>query len=109
MFTGTLRFEVPFGVIDGMSFASTANAVYSAAELQDLDPAQPLAGELPWDDADSWVDVYAYSTPIHLGTFPIVDGRVVLTGLDLSGLALVAGALLPLGLGALAAARRRTA
>jgi hypothetical protein len=53
-----------------------------------LDAGQPLSGEIPWiDDSDSFVDVYGYSKPIFLGTFPVVNGRVQLSGLDLSALA----------------------
>lgn len=41
---------------------------------------------VPWSGADSWVDVYLYSSRVYVGTFPLVDGAVRLTGLDLSGL-----------------------
>lgn len=52
-----------------------------------LDGSKPLSGEVPWTDAsDSFVDVYGYSSPIYLGTFPVVNGVVQLTGLDLSAL-----------------------
>lgn len=55
--------------------------------LDDFDASKPLSGELPWsNDVDSFVDVYVYSTPVFLGTFPIVDGVVQLTGIDLSAL-----------------------
>ena len=60
---------------------------FSGADLSDIDVSQPLSGELPWpNDEDDWVDVYAYSTPIFLGTFPVVNGKVQLTGVDLSAL-----------------------
>jgi hypothetical protein len=53
-----------------------------------LDPTAPISGTLPWaDSSDSFVDVYGYSTPTFLGTFPVVDGAVQLTGLDVSALA----------------------
>lgn len=56
-------------------------------DLGNLDPSEPLIGELEWPNAtDSFVDVYAYSTPVHLGTFPVVDGKVILSA-DISGLA----------------------
>lgn len=55
--------------------------------LGSFDSSQSLSGELPWSDGtDSFVDVYAYSSPVFLGTFPIVNGHVQLNGLDLSGL-----------------------
>lgn len=62
--------------------------VGSSADLNALDPSKALSGNVPWaDDADSFVDVYAYSAPIFLGTFPVINGQVQLTGLDLSALA----------------------
>jgi hypothetical protein len=55
--------------------------------LDALDPSKPISGELPWTgQGDSYVDVYGYSSPIYLGTFPVVNGKVVLTGLDISAL-----------------------
>lgn len=52
----------------------------SNSDLSRLDPAQPLVGELPWPLAeDTFVDVYAYSTPVYLGTFRVVDGKVQLS------------------------------
>lgn len=51
-----------------------------------VDPSKPFSGTLPWASNDNFVDVYAYSSPIYLGTFPVVDGKVVLTNLDLSKL-----------------------
>ena len=55
-------------------------------DLGDLDADELLEGELPWSAAeDSFVDVYAYSSPVHLGTFPVVNGAVQVQA-DISGL-----------------------
>ncbi len=73
--------------LDDLDLPDSSDEFSSDGELDSLDPAAPLDGELPWgDEDDQWVDVYAYSTPIYLGTFPVVNGRVVLTGVDLSAL-----------------------
>jgi hypothetical protein len=54
------------------------------ADLTALDPTQPIDASLPWTGNDGSVDVFGYSSPVFLGTFPVVNGKVVLTGLDLS-------------------------
>ena len=55
--------------------------------LDSLDVSKTFSGTLPWSDgADSFVDVYAYSSPVFLGTFPVVNGKVQITGIDLSAL-----------------------
>ena len=55
--------------------------------LDSLDVSKTFSGTLPWSDtADSFVDVYAYSSPVFLGTFPVVKGKVQITGVDLSAL-----------------------
>jgi hypothetical protein len=53
-----------------------------------MDGGKPIDATLPWDptSGDNFVDVYGYSSPVYLGTFPVVNGKVVLTGLDLSAL-----------------------
>jgi len=59
----------------------------SGSDLGPIDTSEPFSGTLPWSNtADSFVDVYAYSSPIFLGTFPVVDGKVRLDGIDLSAL-----------------------
>jgi hypothetical protein len=56
------------------------------SNLGNLNPEEPLVGELPWPNtADSFVDVYSYSTPVFLGTFPVVNGVVQLSA-DISAL-----------------------
>jgi hypothetical protein len=53
--------------------------------LTGLDASTPIDASLPWTgSADATVAVYGYSSPIYLGTFPVVNGTVQLTGLDLS-------------------------
>lgn len=49
-----------------------------------VDPAKPFDKTVPWTSPDGWVDVYGYSTPVFLGTFPVVGGVVQLSGIDLS-------------------------
>lgn len=59
----------------------------SGTDLQNLDPSQRLSGELPWENPlDDFVDVFAFSEPVPLGTFPVVDGAVQLDA-DISALA----------------------
>jgi hypothetical protein len=57
-------------------------------DLAKIDPALPVTFTFTgWEHAsDSFVDVYAYSSPIFLGTFPVVNGVIQLAGLDLSAL-----------------------
>lgn len=72
--------------LDDLNLPDVTNQ-FSGADLSSIDVSQPLSGELPWSsDEDDWVDVYAYSTPIYIGTFPVVNGKVQLTGVDLSAL-----------------------
>ena len=55
--------------------------------LDSLDASKTFSGTLPWvNTQDSFVDVYAYSSPVFLGTFPVVNGKVQITGVDLSAL-----------------------
>ena len=42
----------------------------------DIDPSQARTATIPWFSADSFVDVYAYSKPVLVGTFPVVGGEV---------------------------------
>jgi len=57
--------------------------------LTSIAPTTDFSATLPWtDDSDTFVDVYAYSTPDFLGTFPVKAGVVQLTGVDLSALQL---------------------
>jgi hypothetical protein len=54
-----------------------------------LNPGQAHTATVDWLSADSFVDVYAYSTPVLVGTFPVVNGQVqiVLSSAMLSALA----------------------
>jgi len=63
----------------------------------EVDPQTPLALTSAWAAVDGWVDVYAYSSPVYLGTFPVAFGKVDLTGLDLSSLTPGAHTLLLIG------------
>jgi LPXTG-motif cell wall-anchored protein len=44
-----------------------------------LDPTKPHTATLTWAEADSWVDVYMYSTPVFVGSFPVVNGQAQIT------------------------------
>lgn len=67
--------------------AVTASFVAPAGVLLDsLNFKTLFSGNLPWAAEDTEVDVFAYSTPLYLGTFPVVNGQVVLTDVDLSAL-----------------------
>ena len=58
------------------------------ADLRQIDPGKPVNGEYRnWSDpTDAFADVYSYSTASYVGTYPIVNGNVVLSGADLSRL-----------------------
>ncbi|WP_158253229.1 Ig-like domain repeat protein [Cryobacterium sp. N19] len=78
----TQNLDVP-GTTD--SFVPSGDTTNNA--LDSLDVSKLFSGTLPWSDgADSFVDVYAYSSPVFLGTFPVVNGVVQITGVDLSAL-----------------------
>lgn len=55
-------------------------------DLAAVDAGKPLTGSLPWTAADAFVDVYGYSTPVFIGTFPVLDGKVQLSGADVTAL-----------------------
>ena len=57
-------------------------------DLNAFDPGKKLQATIPWtdDSGDSWVDVWAYSSPVFIGTFPVIDGVLHITGADLSKL-----------------------
>ncbi|WP_349897408.1 carboxypeptidase-like regulatory domain-containing protein [Parafrigoribacterium soli] len=44
-----------------------------------LDPAANYTAKVNWSAADSYVDVYIYSTPTLVGTFPVVNGVAQVT------------------------------
>jgi hypothetical protein len=75
---------------DNVDVAANTNSFVpdnASSALGAVDSSKPFSGSLPWASNDNFVDVYAYSAPILLGTFPVVDGKVMLTNLDLSKLA----------------------
>ena len=57
----------------------TPQAPAAAGLPATLDPTQDYTASVGWASADSYVDVYLYSTPILLGTFPVVNGKVQVT------------------------------
>jgi hypothetical protein len=44
-----------------------------------LSPSKDYEATVNWWSADSYVDVYLYSTPVFVGTFPVVNGVVQIT------------------------------
>jgi hypothetical protein len=90
--TADLNTQIANGTITGV--AGTTSSFVPSSEsvgnpLTSLDPTKPFSGALPWADAsDSFVDVYAYSSPVFIGTFRVVGGKVLMSGLDLSALRL---------------------
>ena len=79
-------------VDDGIDVTQqTANFVPTGSGNNDLtaiDPTAPLTGEYQgWaDPTDAFVDAYTFSTAQHVGTYRIVNGNVVMTGVNLSHL-----------------------
>ncbi|WP_223357638.1 LPXTG cell wall anchor domain-containing protein [Leifsonia sp. ZF2019] len=57
----------------------TPGTPLSAGLPATLDPTKGYTASVEWTSADSFVDVYVYSTPILLGSFPVVDGKVQVT------------------------------
>jgi hypothetical protein len=56
--------------------------------LTSIDASTAFDATLPWaDTSDTFVDLYAYSEPVFLGTFPVTAGVVEVTDVDLSALA----------------------
>jgi hypothetical protein len=45
----------------------------------DLNPTTAYTANVEWFAADSFVDVYVYSTPTFVGTFPVVNGAAQVT------------------------------
>ncbi len=78
---------------DGIDVASdTAQFVPTGqvnTDLSKIDPTKPINGQYQnWTDpTDAFADVYSYSAAVFVGTFPIVNGNVVLSGANLSTLA----------------------
>jgi hypothetical protein len=69
--------------------ADTSNFQATGAndDLSSIDANLPLSGVFVWaGQADAFVDVYAYSTAVFVGSFPVINGNVVLTNVDLSHL-----------------------
>ena len=44
-----------------------------------LDATKEYTAEVTWTAVDSFVDVYLYSTPTQVGTFPVLDGKAQIT------------------------------
>ncbi|WP_349863779.1 LPXTG cell wall anchor domain-containing protein [Leifsonia sp. WHRI 6310E] len=57
----------------------TPGTPLSAGLPATLDPTKGYTASVEWTANDGFVDVYLYSTPVLLGTFPVVDGKVQVT------------------------------
>jgi hypothetical protein len=75
--------------VDVEADTASVSLTGSNASLAAIDATQPVDGRYNgWGDpTDGYVDVYAYSAATFVGTFPVVNGNVVLTGMNLSALA----------------------
>lgn len=66
-----------FLAAEGVTTAPQTSAGLPAGALN---PALSYTAQVTWADAsDSFVDVYLYSTPTFVGTFPVVDGVARIT------------------------------
>ncbi|MCU1569504.1 MAG: hypothetical protein JWR33_245 [Naasia sp.] len=78
---------------DLVTFLSSKGSTPTAADTVGLpsgglNPEKDYTASVPWAEAaDSYVDVYLYSTPTFLGTFPVIGGVVQI---DLSASVLAA-------------------
>ncbi|ERK67599.1 LPXTG cell wall anchor domain-containing protein [Leifsonia aquatica] len=61
------------------SHGVTPGTPLSAGLPATLDPTKGYTASVEWTANDGFVDVYLYSTPILLGSFPVVDGKVQVT------------------------------
>jgi hypothetical protein len=93
----------PFASAEQLSSAAPPAAVMTStgvdgsnSDLRRVRPTAPLEGEIEWTSTDSFVDVYAYSAPVYVGTFPVVGGRVQFSA-DVSGLSAGSHTLLFIG------------
>jgi hypothetical protein len=60
----------------------------SNTDLATLDPSKPLSGSFDWSGlGDDFVDLYSYSVGSYVGTYPVVAGKVVISGASLASLA----------------------
>ncbi|HMH58096.1 MAG TPA: hypothetical protein VK537_02830 [Galbitalea sp.] len=58
------------------------------SNLAAVDASKPLSGSFVWQDpTDAFVDVYTYSSPTFVGTFPVVNGTIQVSVNGLAALA----------------------
>lgn len=70
----------PTGAAPADTTGSTPAAQTSAGlPAGALDPGKDQTASVTWAAADSFVDVYVFSTPTLLGTFPVVNGVAQIT------------------------------
>lgn len=77
--------KAPAGDTGGLSVYLKERGVTTQAQATaglpagDLNPGEDYKATLTWTAADSYVDVYLYSTPTLVGTFPVVNGVAQIT------------------------------
>jgi parallel beta-helix repeat protein len=88
-------------LLDNYQAANSGDAPRAVAQVLTIAAGQSEAGtsailstnnfvaSMPWAGSsdDQWVDVWAYSTPTFIGTFPVISGVLKISGADLSALA----------------------
>jgi LPXTG-motif cell wall-anchored protein len=57
----------------------TPDTAASAGLPSGLDASKGYTAKVDWNGRDSYVDVYAYSAPVFVGTFPVVNGVAQIT------------------------------
>lgn len=76
--------------LEGLSLEDDSEQFEStdSQDLGSIDPNQGLNGTFgPWQNpTDAFVDAFTFSSAVHVGTFPIVNGQVQLSGVELSHL-----------------------
>lgn len=49
-------------------------------DLNNVDKDKPIHGDLTWiGTGDDYVDLYAFSSPVYIGTFPVIAGKVTIS------------------------------
>jgi hypothetical protein len=85
--SATVKSAAPAPVADSSDLAAFLSSKGSTPQGQtatglpagELDPSKDYTSNVGWTSPDSFVDVYVYSSPILIGTFPVVNGLVQVT------------------------------
>ncbi len=74
-----------FRAQSGLSEPATLAMLFGIADIGSMDMSNFTAWT-PWPANDTAVEVWSYSWPVYVGTFPVSGSRVGLIGLDLASL-----------------------